>query len=84
MHTGKVLKQCVLEPGGSDPIIVLDDADIDHAVDVSIIGRFQNSGQTCIAAKRFIIVDAVYEEFKQIFVAAVGQLKMGDPSEEGI
>lgn len=83
-EAGKVLKKCVLELGGSDPFIVLEDADIDQAVKVGIIGRFQNSGQTCIAAKRFIIVDSVYEEFKQKFVSAVRQLKMGDPTEAGI
>jgi len=80
-EAGKVLKKCVLELGGSDPFIVLEDADIDQAVEVGIIGRYQNSGQTCIAAKRFIVVDCVYEEFKEKFVAAVSQLKMGDPSD---
>jgi len=83
-EAGKALKKCVLELGGSDPFIVLEDADIDQAVESGIIGRFQNSGQSCIAAKRFIIVESVYEEFKQKFVAAVAQLKMGDPSEEGV
>ncbi|NOY70887.1 MAG: NAD-dependent succinate-semialdehyde dehydrogenase [Gammaproteobacteria bacterium] len=83
-EAGKVLKKCVLELGGADAFIVLEDADIDKAVEVGIIGRFQNSGQSCIAAKRFIVVKAVYEEFKQKFVTAVSRLKMGDPSEEGI
>ncbi len=83
-EAGKVLKKCVLELGGSDPFIVLKDADIDKAVATGIIGRFQNSGQSCIAAKRFIVVDAVYETFKDKFVAAVKQLKMGDPSEDGV
>jgi len=83
-EAGKVLKKCVLELGGSDPFIVLEDADIDKAVEVGITGRFQNSGQTCIAAKRFIIVDSVYEAFKQKFVTAVGQLKMGDPREQDV
>ncbi len=83
-EAGKALKKCVLELGGSDPFIVLEDADIDQAVEVGIIGRFQNSGQTCIAAKRFIVVESVYEEFKQKFVAAVAQLKMGNPAEEGV
>ena len=83
-EAGKALKKCVLELGGSDPFIVLEDADIDKAVEVGIIARFQNSGQSCIAAKRFIIVEAVYDEFKDKFVAAVSQLKMGDPTEEGI
>ncbi len=83
-EAGKALKKCVLELGGSDPFIVLEDADIDRAVEVGIVGRFQNSGQSCIAAKRFIIVDAVYDEFEKKFVEAAGQLKMGDPMEEGV
>jgi succinate-semialdehyde dehydrogenase/glutarate-semialdehyde dehydrogenase len=83
-EAGKVLKKCVLELGGSDPFIVLEDADIDQAVEVGIIGRFQNSGQSCIAAKRFIVVEPVYEEFERKFVDKAGQLKMGDPSEEGV
>ena len=83
-EAGKVLKKCVLELGGSDPFIVLEDADIEKAVETGIVGRFLNSGQSCIAAKRFIIVDAVYEEFEQKFVEAVSHLKMGDPSEEGV
>ena len=66
-EAGKALKKCVLELGGSDPFIVLEDADIDKAVEVGIIARFQNSGQSCIAAKRFIIVDAVYDEFRDKF-----------------
>lgn len=83
-EAGKALKKCVLELGGSDPFIVLEDADIDKAVEVGIIARFQNSGQSCIAAKRFIVVDPVYDEFRDKFVAAVNQLKMGDPAEEDI
>ena len=83
-EAGKVLKKCVLELGGSDPFIVLEDADIDKAVEVGIVGRFQNSGQSCIAAKRFIVVDAVYEEFERKFVARVRELEMGDPMQEGV
>ena len=83
-EAGKVLKKCVLELGGSDPFIVLEDANIDKAVEVGIVGRYQNSGQSCIAAKRFIVVDAVYEEFEQKFVEAVKNLKMGDPADEGV
>lgn len=83
-EAGKVLKKCVLELGGSDPFIVLEDADIDKAVEVGIVGRFQNSGQSCIAAKRFIVVAAVYEEFERKFVARVRELEMGDPMQEGV
>jgi succinate-semialdehyde dehydrogenase/glutarate-semialdehyde dehydrogenase len=83
-EAGKALKKCVLELGGSDPFIVLEDADIDKAVEVGIVGRFQNSGQSCIAAKRFIIVDAVYDEFEQKFVEKAGQLKMGDPMDSDV
>jgi succinate-semialdehyde dehydrogenase/glutarate-semialdehyde dehydrogenase len=83
-EAGKVLKKCVLELGGSDAFIVLEDADIDKAVEVGIIGRFQNSGQSCIAAKRFIVVESVYQEFEKKFVDKASELKMGDPSAEGV
>ena len=83
-EAGRALKKCVLELGGSDPFIVLEDANIDKAVEVGIFSRFQNSGQSCIAAKRFIVVDAVYDEFEKKFVAAAGQLKMGDPMADGV
>lgn len=81
-EAGKALKKCVLELGGSDPFIVLEDADIDKAVEVGIVGRYQNSGQSCIAAKRFIVVGKIYDEFEQKFVAAVEKLKMGNPMDE--
>jgi succinate-semialdehyde dehydrogenase/glutarate-semialdehyde dehydrogenase len=83
-EAGKVLKKCVLELGGSDAYIVLEDADIDAAVETGIVARFQNSGQSCIAAKRFIVVDAVYDEFERKFVDKVRDLRMGNPAKEGV
>jgi succinate-semialdehyde dehydrogenase/glutarate-semialdehyde dehydrogenase len=76
---GRHLKKCVMELGGSDPFIVLNDADIDSAVEQAIKARFINNGQSCIAAKRFIIEKDVFNSFEQAFVEAVRQLNTGDP-----
>ncbi len=76
---GKALKKSVLELGSNDAYIVLDDADIELAVKTSVMGRIYNNGETCIAAKRFVVVEAVYETFKDEFVKAMKALKMGDP-----
>lgn len=79
---GAALKKCVLELGGSDPFIVLDDADLDIAVQAAVIGRYQNTGQVCAAAKRFIVEAGIADAFTRRFVAATEQLKMGDPLDE--
>ena len=81
-QAGAALKKCVLELGGSDPFIVLNDADIDTAVQAAVIGRYQNTGQVCAAAKRFILESSIAEQFTDKFVAAVAALKMGDPRDE--
>ncbi|MEK1906290.1 MAG: aldehyde dehydrogenase family protein [Pseudomonas sp.] len=81
-QAGAALKKCVLELGGSDPFIVLADADLDEAVKAAVVGRFQNNGQICIAAKRIILEAPIAEAFTQRFVAAVSALKIGDPQDE--
>ena len=81
-QAGAALKKCVLELGGSDPFIVLNDADLDLAVNAAVAGRYQNTGQVCAAAKRFIVEAGVADTFTQRFVDAVKALKMGAPDEE--
>ncbi|MDZ7280113.1 aldehyde dehydrogenase family protein [Pantoea eucrina] len=81
-QAGAVLKKTVLELGGADPFIVLADADLDAAVASAVAGRYQNTGQVCMAAKRFIIEESIAEAFEQRFSAAVQALKVGDPLEE--
>lgn len=76
---GKNLKRSVMELGGSDPFIVLEDADIERAVEAGITSRFTNAGQACINAKRFIVVEEIAEEFENRFVQAVEALRLGDP-----
>jgi len=78
-QAGAVGKKVVLELGGSDPFIVLPTADLDRAVPVAVQARVQNAGQSCIAGKRFIVHEAVAEEFTERFVAAMAALSVGDP-----
>ncbi len=78
---GACVKKSVLELGGSDAFVVLEDADLDLAVNNAVASRFLNAGQSCIAAKRFIVVDAIAEDFVARFKAGVEALKMGDPTD---
>jgi succinate-semialdehyde dehydrogenase/glutarate-semialdehyde dehydrogenase len=77
---GRALKKSVLELGGSDPFIVLADADLDAAVRAAVTARLLNSGQSCIAAKRFIVEAAVHDRFEEAFAAALAAQRVGDPT----
>jgi len=78
---GRMLKKTVLELGGSDPFIVLADADIDEAVRAGVRARYQNTGQSCIAAKRFIVVESVFQKYQDRFMESVRALTVGDPTD---
>lgn len=78
-RAGAACKKSILELGGSDPFVVLDDADLDAAVAAAVRGRFANCGQVCLAAKRFIVTDGVRAEFEQRYAQAIGKLRVGDP-----
>src|SRR3989440_5336004 len=79
---GRELKKSVLELGGSDPFIVMPSAKLDDAISTGVKSRMVNSGQSCIAAKRFIIADAIYDQYVAQFVEKMKKLKLGDPREE--
>ena len=79
---GKNLKKSVLELGGSDAFIVLEDADMDKTVEWAVVGRMSNTGQSCVAAKRFIVVEAVADEFLKKFKEKLRALKVGDPMDK--
>ncbi len=76
---GERLKPCVLELGGSDPYLILADADLDVAVEACVTSRLLNGGQSCIAAKRFIVVEPIREAFESRFVARMAAARQGDP-----
>jgi succinate-semialdehyde dehydrogenase/glutarate-semialdehyde dehydrogenase len=76
---GKNIKKSVLELGGSNAFIVLDDADLDITIERAIDARFRNAGQSCIAAKRFLVQEGIYEEFISSFMEKVKEIKLGDP-----
>ena len=81
-QAGAVLKKTVLELGGSDPYVVLADADLESTVEACVTSRLINSGQSCIAAKRFVVVDAVREEFERRFVEGMRAKRLGDPLDD--
>ncbi len=81
---GEALKKCVLELGGSDPFVVLADADLEAAATTAVKARFQNNGESCIAAKRFIVEKPVYDAFLQRFVDLAAAQIVGNPMEERV
>ena len=83
-QAGGLLKKCVLELGGSDPYLILEDADLDLAAEVCANSRLINNGQSCIAAKRFIVVKSVEKEFVEKFKAKMAAKTTGNPLEEGV
>jgi len=82
MGAAKRIKKVVLELGGSDPFIVMPSADMEAAVNTAVAARIQNNGQSCIAAKRFIVAEPIADEFERKFVAKMESLQIGDPFDE--
>ncbi|MFE2048134.1 NADP-dependent succinic semialdehyde dehydrogenase [Streptomyces sp. NPDC059459] len=80
---GEMIKKTVLELGGSDPFVVMPSADVDRAAEVAVTARTQNAGQSCIAAKRFIVHTDVYDAFAERFTEGMRALRVGDPMDEG-
>ena len=83
-EAGKVIKKTVMELGGSDAFIVCEDADIPRAVEAGIRGRFSNAGQVCLAAKRFILVGKIADQFEQLFLEKTKSIKVGDPIDPAV
>ncbi|ASM73090.1 MULTISPECIES: NAD-dependent succinate-semialdehyde dehydrogenase [Roseobacteraceae] len=79
---GKALKKSVLELGSNDAYIVMSDADVEKAAQICTIGRIYNNGETCVAAKRFVVADAVYDNFRDAFVEAMKVVTLGDPTSD--
>lgn len=79
---GEVIKKTVLELGGSDPYLILEDADLDEAVTACVTSKLINSGQSCISAKRFVVVESLRHRFEKLFVEQMSAKKIGDPMEE--
>ncbi len=81
-HAGRLIKKTVLELGGSDPFVVMPSADLERAIETAVEARTINNGQSCIAAKRFVIHTAIAAEFEDRFVRAMEALRVGDPMDE--
>ena len=79
---GSLIKKTVLELGGSDPYVILENADLEKAARSCVTSRLINAGQSCIAAKRFIVIESVYDEFEKLYLDFMSKKKMGDPMDE--